>query len=75
MQKGWSTQGILRKDDIYVRSKKGPYSTIRATELELREIIKMAADKERIELRARGYVKTGELTTEQFYKQQIKDLE
>ena len=66
---------ILKKNDIYVRSKKGPYSTIRATELELREIIKMAADKERVELRDRGYLKTGELTTEQFYKQQIKDLE
>ncbi len=68
-------KGVLRKDDIYVRSRKGPYSTIRTTELELREIIKMAADKERVELRGRGYVKTGKLTTEQFYKQQIKDLE
>lgn len=68
-------KGILCKDDIYVRSKKAPYSTIRATELELREIVKMAADKERVELTQRGWVKSGELTTEEFYKKQIKDLD
>jgi len=74
-KKNGQHKGVLQKEDIYARSKKGLYSTIKATELELREIIKMAADKEREALRERGYVKTGELTAEQFYKRQIKDLE
>lgn len=73
-RKDGHTAGTLRKDDIYVRSKRAPYSSIRATEAELREIIKMAVDKEKVDLKSRGYVKKSIVSPEEFYKKQIKDL-
>lgn len=48
---------VLCKDDIYSRAKTGKPSTIKATELELREIIEMAADKNISKLEKRGYTK------------------
>jgi hypothetical protein len=65
---------VLKRHQIYVRSKKAPYSTIPATETELREIIHMAVDKEKAELASRGWVKEGAQTPEQYYKEKIKDL-
>jgi predicted HTH transcriptional regulator len=65
---------ILVKDDLYVRSKTS-FATIKATELELREILKMAADKEKTELDSRGFVKTVEPNVIQYYKDINKDLE
>jgi hypothetical protein len=66
--------GVLRKDDIYVRSKKAPYSSIRATEPELREVIHMVVDKEKSDLISRNWIKKGVVNPDQFYKDQIKDL-
>lgn len=44
----------LKKDDMYVRSKKAQYSTTRVSELELREIVNMAVDKQTEDLQRRG---------------------
>lgn len=65
---------ILRKDDIYVRTKRAPYSSTRATESELIEIIRMAVDKEKSNLESRGWVKKGSIRPEDFYKKQAEDL-
>lgn len=73
-RKDGQTTGTLRKDDIYARSKRAPYSSIRVTETELREMIKMAIDKEKTDLKSRGYVKKSIVSPEEFYKKQIKDL-
>ncbi len=45
----------LKKDDMYVRSKKAQYSTTRVSELELREIVNMAVDKQTKDLQRRGW--------------------
>jgi hypothetical protein len=37
---------ILKKDDLYVRSRSGRYATIKATSLELREVISLAHGKD-----------------------------
>ena len=63
---------ILYQHDIYVRAKKGHASTIKATEIELREIIRMAADKEKHLLKERGYER---VEATDIYAEQIADLE
>jgi len=74
-RKNGQEKDILRKDDIYVRSKKAQYSTIRAGELELREIIDMAVDKQHSNLVGRGWVRANQFSLSKFYKKQIKDLD
>lgn len=65
---------LLRKDDIYARSRRSPYGSIRATELELREIIKLAIKKEKVERGQQGWIQRPEVNAESFYKRQVKDL-
>lgn len=65
---------ILVKDELYVRSKKSPYSSIKATEVEFREIIGMAVDKEKIKLETRGWFRKGLVRPEDIYSSQISDL-
>lgn len=71
---GSSSNSPLRKFDIYSRSKLASYGSIRATDLELREIIRLAASKERGDLRSLGWVRKGEIAPPEFYEKQIKDL-
>jgi predicted HTH transcriptional regulator len=66
--------GILVKDDLYTRSMKGVYGTAKATELELREMIKMASDKEKTELNQRDWYKKENKLSEIFFTKQISDL-
>jgi len=66
---------ILKKDIIYARSMKSPYSTIQATYLELREVIHMAVDKETYDLGKRGWVRKTRIDSEKFYKDKVKDIE
>lgn len=73
-RKNGQSSGVMTKDDIYSRSKKAPYSTIKATDLEIREIVRMAADKEKSQLSGRGWKKAELVRPAQFYKEQIKDL-
>jgi len=49
------TTDKLKKDDMYVRSKKAQYSTTRVSELEIREIVNMAVDKQTKDLQKRGW--------------------
>lgn len=74
-KKNGQENGILVKDELYVRSKSSSPATIKATDLELREILKMAADKEKVELDARGFTKATEPNVVQYYKEINKDLE
>jgi len=46
----------LRQGDVYSRKKKGAAATVRVTEDEMREIIRMATDKEFAIIRRRGYL-------------------
>ncbi len=46
---------LLRRGDIYVRAKNGTDSTIRATEIEMQEIIELAIDRGRRHLTGRGW--------------------
>lgn len=66
---------VLKKHTIYARSKKAPYSTIPVTDVELREIIHMAVDKEKSDLKLRGWIRAGEISPEDFYKSKIKDID
>lgn len=52
---------VLREGDIYTRSYRASWSSKRCTAKELEEIIKIAADKHRHELKLRGYVKLDDL--------------
>jgi len=73
-RKNGETKGVLTIYDIYARSKKAPYSSIKATDAELREMIHMAVDKEKTGLKSRGLVKKSTISPEEFYKKQVKDL-
>jgi predicted HTH transcriptional regulator len=73
-KKDGQEKDIIKRAVIYCRSKKAPYSTIPATDIELREIIHMSVDKEKGELKSRGWVKEGEISPEEFYKDKIKDI-
>jgi predicted HTH transcriptional regulator len=52
---------VLREGDIYTRSYRATWSSKRCTTKELEEIIKLAADKHKQELKVRGYVKLDDL--------------
>lgn len=73
-RKNGNSRGVLTVYDIYARSKKAPYGSIKATDAELREIIHMAVDKEKSNLKSREWVKKSTITPEDFYNKQIKDL-
>lgn len=73
-KKNGSSKGVLTAYDIYVRSKKAPYSSIKATDAEIREIIHMAVDKEKTNLKLRGWIKKLSVSPEEFYKNQINDI-
>jgi len=73
-RKNGDSRGVLTAFDIYARSKKAPYGSIKATDAELREIIRMAVDKEKTDLKSRGWTKKSGVSPEEFYKQQIKGL-
>lgn len=66
---------VLKKAVIYARSKKAPYSTIPVTDIELREIIHMAVDKVKNDLKLRGWTKKDEILPEDFYKSKVKDID
>lgn len=74
-KKDGQEKGTLKIHTIYSRSKKAPYSTIPVTDVELREIIQMAVDKEKGSLRARGWEHKGTISPEDYYKNKIKDLD
>lgn len=74
-KKNGQTAGVLIKDDIYSRAKKGSAATIKATDIEIREIIKMAADKEASNLEKRGYIKKEMEGVETYFQNQINDLD
>lgn len=65
----------LKQDEFYVRSKKGQPSTMKVTQLELREIIQMAADKEKINLETRGLVRNQKGDPQNYYRGKLGDLE
>lgn len=67
---------ILRKGEIYCRSRSGPPATIRATEYEMREIIELAIDKGKKKLGERGYVATEQKSADlkTIFDKQIQDL-
>lgn len=46
---------LLRKGEVYVRALVGPESTVRASDVEMAEIIEMAVDKSLRNLRGRGW--------------------
>lgn len=73
-KKDGQEKNVLKKDVIYARSKKAPYSTIPVTDIELREIIHMAVDKEKNDLKTRGWTKKDDFLSEDFYKSKIKDI-
>ena len=73
-RKNGDTKGTLIIYDIYARSKKAPYSSIKATDAELREVIRMSVDKEKSNLKSRGWIKMPTTLPEEFYKKQVKDL-
>lgn len=73
-RKNGQSKGVLSVYDIYARSKKAPYGSIKATDAELREMVHMAVDKEKSDLKARNWVKKSSIQPEEFYKKQIKDL-
>jgi len=74
-KKDGQEKDVLKKDVIYARSKKAPYSTIPVTDIELREIIHMAVDKEKNDLKTRGWTKKYEVLPEDFYKSKVKDID
>lgn len=73
-KKDGQDQYILHKDDTYVRSAKAPFGSIRATEIELREIIEMAVDKEATQLKQRGWKRSDADEANQLYEAEIADL-
>lgn len=74
-KKNGQERDILKKDIIYTRSIKAPYSTIPVTDMELREIIHMAVDKEKYDLEVRGWIRKMGIEPEKFYKDNIQDIE
>lgn len=74
-KKNGQENGILTKDELYVRGKSSSPATIKAGDLELREIIRMAADKERVELNTRGFAKTPDSNVIEYYRTINQDLE
>lgn len=46
---------MLRRGTVYVRQSKGEPATIEVTEIEMREIIEMAVDKQQAKLKRRGW--------------------
>ncbi len=74
-KKDGQEKDVLKKDVIYARSKKAPDSTIPVTDIELREIIHMAVDKEKSNLKLRGWNRKGEVSPEDFYRSKVKDIE
>ena len=74
-KKNGSEKNILKKDIIYSRSIKAPYSTIPVTDMELREIIHMAVDKENNNLKERKWIRKTEISPKEFFKDKVKDME
>ena len=74
-KKDGQEKDVLKKDVIYARSKKAPYGTIPVTDIELREIIHMAVDKEKYDLKTRGWIRKGGVSPEDFYKSKVKDID
>jgi predicted HTH transcriptional regulator len=64
----------LRDGDVYVRSAKAPFSSMRATHIEMIEIVEMAADKNASRLRRRGWRLGPELDLDSAYNERIRDL-
>jgi len=66
-----SSQGdyLLRRGDIYTRSRSGQAGTIRTTETEMREIIEIAVDKNQRRLLRRGWTYPTEEDNGLFAKQ------
>lgn len=60
---------LLRRGDVYTRSRSGPPATIRVTEVEMREIIDIAVDKSELKLKKRGWRYVEKLDEEAFLKQ------
>lgn len=73
-RKNGDSRGVLTVYDIYARSKKAPYGSIKITDAEFREIIHMAVDKEKSNLKSRGWANKSTISPEDFYNKQIKDL-
>jgi len=65
---------VLTENDLYVRSRKTPYSTKKATDLEMREIIRTAVDKSNSDLQKRGWLRAADVGSTDFYKAQASDL-
>lgn len=74
-RKDGQNQNVLKRGDIYCRSRSGSPATIRVTEAELREIIELAIDKGQEKLEQRGYVRREIEDVEKIYKEKFKDLE
>lgn len=74
-RKNGSVNDILKKDIIYTRSMKARYSTIPSTDMELREMIHMAVDKEKYDLKDRGWIRKTEINPKEFFKDKVKDME
>ena len=74
-KKNGSEIDILKKDIIYTRSMKATYGTIPSTDMELREMIHMAVDKEKRSLKERGWIRKTEISPEEFFKDKVKDME
>lgn len=71
-EKHGNDERVLIANTIYARMKKGPASSSRATDAELREIIRLAADKERSQLKERKYVYDPDQSNP--FDDQIKDI-
>jgi len=72
--KDGKTSKILVKNDIYVRSLRAPFGSIKAGPSEIKEIIMQAADKERQGLDLRGYTKARDLAESVNFVERLKDL-
>lgn len=65
---------FLRQGDIYCRSRTGAPATVRSTDIELREIIELAVDKQIRKLRRRGYIIEEKENKDRLFDEQIRDL-
>jgi predicted HTH transcriptional regulator len=62
--------GLLRRGDVYVRSKRGNPGSIKVTEIEMKEIIELAVDKHQAKLKKRGWQFEGAQQVDETYKKE-----
>lgn len=68
------SNGLMIRDCIYVRALRGQPATIKATHLEMQEVVDLAVDKQSRKLRKRGYRPSGQMQGEAYFADELNDI-